>query len=46
MRNPLAQLPLLSALKDYDRESIKGDLTAGLTTAVMLVPQGMAYAMP
>ncbi|HIA02568.1 MAG TPA: sulfate permease [Myxococcales bacterium] len=45
MRNPLAQLPLLSALKDYDRESIKGDLTAGLTTAVMLVPQGMAYAM-
>lgn len=45
MRNLLAQLPLLSALKDYDRESFKGDMSAGLTTAVMLVPQSMAYAM-
>lgn len=38
-------LPLLHTLKDYDKATFKGDLTAGITTAVMLVPQGMAYAM-
>ncbi|MCA9654891.1 MAG: solute carrier family 26 protein [Myxococcales bacterium] len=27
------------------REDLRGDLVAGLTTAVMLIPQGMAYAM-
>jgi len=27
------------------REDLRGDLLAGLTTAVMLIPQGMAYAM-
>jgi sulfate permease, SulP family len=27
------------------REDLSGDLSAGLTVAVMLVPQGMAYAM-
>ena len=32
-------------LSGYRREDLPGDLTAGLTTAVMLVPQGMAYAM-
>lgn len=32
-------------LGSYRREDLPGDLTAGLTTAVMLVPQGMAYAM-
>ena len=28
-----------------DRATARGDLIAGVTTAVMLVPQGMAYAM-
>ena len=32
-------------LRDYDRADLRPDLTAGLTVAVMLVPQGMAYAM-
>ena len=39
-------VPLVGALRDrYDREKLAGDLQAGLTTAVMLIPQGMAYAM-
>ena len=36
---------LPSWLRDYDRADLRPDLTAGLTVAVMLVPQGMAYAM-
>ena len=32
-------------LSGYDREKARGDLVAGLTTAVMLIPQGMGYAM-
>ena len=39
------QIPLLNSLGNYNRESFQGDLTAGLTTAIMLVPQAMAYAM-
>jgi SulP family sulfate permease len=39
------QIPLLASLKGYSGAHFKGDLTAGFTTAVMLVPQGMAYAM-
>ena len=38
-------VPLLETLRGHDRAALKHDLTAGLTTAVMLVPQGMAYAM-
>ena len=34
-----------SWLREYDRQDLRPDLTAGLTVAVMLVPQGMAYAM-
>jgi SulP family sulfate permease len=29
----------------YDRRDLRGDLSAGLVVAIMLVPQGMAYAM-
>jgi SulP family sulfate permease len=38
-------LPFLGWMKGYDRKNLSGDLSAGLTTAVMLIPQGMAYAM-
>jgi len=38
-------LPLLSQLADYDRDQLRGDLSAGLTVGVMLIPQGMAYAL-
>lgn len=31
--------------REYRREFIKGDLSAGFTIGVMLIPQGMAYAM-
>lgn len=38
-------VPLLDQLGNYRRGWLRGDLTAGLTTAVMLIPQGMGYAM-
>lgn len=38
-------VPATEWLPRYDRAHLRGDLSAGLTTAVMLVPQGMAYAM-
>ena len=38
-------LPILQWLPSYKKEYFSGDLTAGLTVGIMLVPQGMAYAM-
>ncbi|MFT5358356.1 MAG: SulP family sulfate permease [Polyangiales bacterium] len=38
-------LPFMSWMRSYRRSDAKSDLSAGLTTAIMLVPQGMAYAM-
>jgi sulfate permease, SulP family len=38
-------IPAWGWLRHYRRADLRGDLTAGLTVAVMLVPQGMAYAM-
>ena len=38
-------LPFLDWLTNYDRTWFKKDLMAGLTVGVMLIPQGMAYAM-
>ena len=38
-------LPFLGWLPQYKSTSLKGDLSAGLTVGVMLIPQGMAYAM-
>lgn len=38
-------LPALRWLKAYRRQDLAPDLMAGLTTAVMLIPQGMGYAM-
>lgn len=35
----------LEWIKNYDSDLFKGDLSAGITVAVMLIPQGMAYAM-
>ncbi len=37
-------LPILDWLPNYKKEWFKGDLGAGLTVGVMLIPQGMAYA--
>ena len=41
----LTALPLLVWLRSYDRACLRGDLVAGITIGVMLIPQGMAYAM-
>lgn len=38
-------IPLAGTLRAYDSKALRGDLGAGLTTAVMLIPQAMAYAM-
>lgn len=38
-------LPITEWLPRYQRAWFSGDLTAGLTVGVMLIPQGMAYAL-
>ncbi|MFQ6548485.1 SulP family inorganic anion transporter [Aestuariibius sp. 2305UL40-4] len=38
-------LPILDWLPGYDRQMAAGDGIAGLIVAIMLVPQGMAYAL-
>ena len=38
-------LPLLEWLPNYDSRSFANDSVAGLIVAIMLVPQGMAYAL-
>jgi len=37
--------PILSWLPNYKKEYLSNDLFAGLTVGVMLIPQGMAYAL-
>ncbi|OEK00411.1 sodium-independent anion transporter [Roseivirga sp. 4D4] len=37
--------PILSWLPNYKRDYLSNDLFAGLTVGVMLIPQGMAYAL-
>jgi sulfate permease, SulP family len=38
-------VPALDWMPRYQRDQLPGDLVAGIIVAVMLVPQGMAYAM-
>jgi len=44
MHRLLTQLPLLRWLQGYNREMLVSDSMAGVIVAIMLVPQGMAYA--
>lgn len=37
--------PILDWVKNYQKSWLKGDLSAGLTVGIMLIPQGIAYAM-
>ena len=37
--------PILNWLRNYKKAWLAGDVFAGLTVGIMLVPQGMAYAM-
>ena len=44
--NPFeSYFPIVSWIKSYSKEELKSDFAAGLTVGVMLIPQGMAYAM-
>ena len=36
--------PFIGVVKSLSRDEVKSDILAGLTVAVMVVPQGMAYA--
>ncbi|MBK7477939.1 MAG: solute carrier family 26 protein [Haliscomenobacter sp.] len=38
-------VPALEWLPKYTKKQFSGDLSAGLTVGVMLIPQGMAYSM-
>jgi SulP family sulfate permease len=37
--------PIIEWLPRYNRKLLSGDLSAGITVGVMLIPQGMAYAL-
>ena len=39
-----AILPIFEWAPNYNKRWLKGDIGAGLTVGVMLIPQGMAYA--
>ena len=38
-------LPIFQWLPNYKKSYLSGDISAGLTVGIMLIPQGMAYAM-
>lgn len=38
-------IPALDWLRNYKKSDLSGDMSAGLIVAIMLIPQGMAYAM-
>lgn len=38
-------IPILNWLPKYKRSYLSGDIQSGLTVAIMLVPQGMAYGL-
>ena len=37
--------PILEWLPNYQKSNLPGDVSAGITVGVMLIPQGMAYAL-
>ncbi len=37
--------PIIEWLSNYKKEWLNGDISAGLTVGIMLIPQGIAYAM-
>jgi SulP family sulfate permease len=38
-------IPILEWLPNYDKSYFKGDLAAGITVGIVLIPQGIAYAL-
>lgn len=45
LENLKKYIPILDWLPNYRMSYLKGDISAGLTVGIMLIPQGMAYAM-
>ncbi|MEL7122793.1 MAG: solute carrier family 26 protein [Bacteroidota bacterium] len=46
MSSKIKQLiPILDWLPKYQKSYLKGDIVAGITVGIMLIPQGMAYAL-
>ncbi len=45
MRYIQQYLPIIQWLRGYRKEFLSGDISAGLTVGIMLIPQGMAYAL-
>lgn len=43
--NVLSFFPFIETAKNYTKEKLNGDLIAGLTVAIVALPQSMAYAM-
>lgn len=41
----MSYFPIVDTLKRYNSQLFQGDLMGGLTVGVMLIPQGMAYAL-
>lgn len=44
-KNIKTYVPILDTLSEYSISAFKGDLNAGITVGIMLIPQGMAYAI-
>lgn len=38
-------IPILEWLPNYEKSFLKGDLIAGITVGIILIPQGIAYAL-
>ena len=38
-------IPFINTIKNYQQDYIWSDLNAGIVTFVLLIPQGMAYAL-
>jgi SulP family sulfate permease len=38
-------MPILDWLPNYQRKDLQGDMSAGITVAMMLIPQAMSYAL-
>ena len=45
MKNLQRLIPILEWLPNYTRSRFKGDFIAGITVAIILIPQGIAYAL-
>lgn len=46
MKSTITQyIPILNWIKSYSGDNARGDINAGITVGIMLIPQGMAYAM-